>query len=95
MPSTAIGSVGEMSAPHSRQAGSGSSSCSQGCIHQIATPTTAVDRAVPANVNSATGRRKSRRYPTSIPRAPANSSSDSMLFIKRPGKSNTRSSEAS
>ncbi len=51
MPITAIGSVGEISAPKTRQYASGSDSPTSGNSHQVSTPTITVDTAVPTTAS--------------------------------------------
>ncbi len=57
MPITAIGSVGEIRAPNSRQYMSGSWRPASGNTNQIANATTSVDANVPSTASAATGKR--------------------------------------
>ncbi len=87
MASTAIGSVGEISAPNSRQSIKGSGRPSQGSTAQSNPPTAKVETAVPAKASSPTCRPRRRSRATSTCSAPANSSTGSMPCIRTAEKS--------
>ena len=95
MPITAIGSVGEMRAPNSRQGSSARGSPINGNTPQRAKPTTSVEARVPKTERRPTCQRYSRSSLRSTWSAPANSSSDSMPCISTAEKSTERSSAAS
>jgi hypothetical protein len=57
IPITAIGSVGEISAPNSRQWTRGSGSPASGSASHMPKPTISVDTTVPSTASNATGQR--------------------------------------
>ena len=95
IPITAMGSVGEISAPKTRQYPSGSGSAISVSAYQSPKPTSSVDSSVPTSASPATAHRCALSSPRLTCRAPANSSNESMPCISTSEKSMERSSESS
>jgi hypothetical protein len=94
-PMTAMGSVGEISAPKTRQYDRGSDSPTRGRTTQVPRPTIAVEASVPKTASVPTCHLKFRSRLRSTCSAPAKSSSESIPCISTSEKSTPARSETS
>ncbi len=87
MPSTATGSVGEISAPNTRHQAKGSGMLSQERISQVPVPTIAVEISTPSVAMVPIAQRREASASRSTCSAPANRSRLSIPFIRVSGRS--------
>ena len=92
---TAIGSVGEISAPNSMQYRNGNAMPSKGSTSHTAVPINSVDSNVPTSASAPTCRRQRLSSFRSMCSAPANSRNDSMPCISTSEKSIERRNDSS